>query len=180
MTHFKVLVIGEDADEQLEKYDEHIVVPEYKVRDLTDKDKQSVIDYYKDGDDFETVYSKHGESWNGGRWHKDSDGVWSVFSRRNPDARWDYYSLGGRWEESLVLRNGEVADCAQKGEIDWGKTSRSCFAFVRGYEWYAQGEILGFGCSDDEYSDEEWDKIVKDMLEELADSTLISVYDLHI
>ncbi len=179
MTHFKAFVIGEDAEEQLGLFDMNTIVPRYMVRKLTQEDKQTVLDYYKEGNDFEEVYSRHGEQWNRNRYVKDSAGVWWLSSVYNPDGMWDYHILGGRWEDSLVLKNGQTADCAQKGEIDWNKTSRSCFVFVRGNEWHAQGEVLCFGCSIDEYSDEEWGEIVWEMLDELADDTLISVYDLH-
>lgn len=46
MSHFAVMVIGENIEEQLEKYSEHIEVPEYVVGEVTEEDKKSFIKYY--------------------------------------------------------------------------------------------------------------------------------------
>lgn len=35
----------------------------------------------------------------------------------NPNAKWDWYSIGGRWSGSLLLKSGERADAAQIKDI---------------------------------------------------------------
>lgn len=115
MSHFTVLVIGENPEALLEPYSEHLEVPEYKVEDVSDVDKQSFIETYTTEQDksyikisaeeaqankqlsFDELYEKFGEDWNSGQWKKDSDGVWSEFSIYNPKSKWDWYLLGGRW-----------------------------------------------------------------------------------
>lgn len=47
----------------------------------------------------------------------DRDG--NLLSTYNPNSKWDWYSLGGRWEGQLLLKNGESADQAMAGEVDW-------------------------------------------------------------
>jgi len=50
MSHFSVIIVNTDGindiDEQLEPFDESIEVPEYVVKELTEEEKQSFIDYY--------------------------------------------------------------------------------------------------------------------------------------
>jgi hypothetical protein len=41
---------------------------------------------------------------------------------RNPNAKWDEYKIGGRWAESLILKDDkERTAVALAGDIDWGK-----------------------------------------------------------
>lgn len=37
----------------------------------------------------------------------------------NPNARWDWYVIGGRWSNWLQLKDGTRADQARYGDIDW-------------------------------------------------------------
>lgn len=39
----------------------------------------------------------------------------------NPNAHWDWYKVGGRWSESLLLKNGQRADYGKLKDIDWEK-----------------------------------------------------------
>lgn len=48
-----------------------------------------------------------------------------VIDRTNPDAKWDWYSLGGRWSGSMILTSGEKTDHAQKRSIDFDAMARA-------------------------------------------------------
>ena len=70
MSHFVVMVIGEDAEDQLSPYDEGIEVDEYCNGPLTDEDKKRMLDYYngKGGVDYKTFdecYEANGDHWDG-------------------------------------------------------------------------------------------------------------------
>lgn len=41
-----------------------------------------------------------------------------IGSYTNPNAKWDWYELGGRWSGHLILKNGEHVNQAYKNEID--------------------------------------------------------------
>jgi len=56
----------------------------------------------------------------------------------------------------------------------------STHAIVKNGEWYQQGEMGWWGMSTDEMTDDEWDKKVTEMFDELPDDTLISIIDCHI
>lgn len=57
----------------------------------------------------------------------DKDG--NRVSSYNPDSKWDWYSIGGRWGGELILKEGaredydneECVDSAKKKDIDWAK-----------------------------------------------------------
>ena len=118
MSHFTVLVLTDpnsDPETLLKPYSESIEVPEYKVEDVSEENKQDFVDMYMTEQDkdyikitteealtnkqlsFDELYEKHGDDWNNSRWKKDAEGVWSEYSTSNPNAKWDWYLLGGRW-----------------------------------------------------------------------------------
>jgi hypothetical protein len=130
MSHFVVLVVGDNIDHQLEEFDENIEVEQYEQELLSEDDKEQFMDYYKSKSDlikdeshrdlgFEALYAIYGYSWNSGRWAKNDDGEWAEFSTYNPLSKWDWYSVGGRWSDHLLLKNGNYADQAKKGDIDF-------------------------------------------------------------
>lgn len=69
--------------------------------------------------EFDNQYEEHGEDWNDSRWKKNDDGVWEEWSTYNPDSKYDWYSLGGRWGKSIKTKYGEFVDECFLDEIDW-------------------------------------------------------------
>lgn len=108
MSHFTVMVIGFNPEEQLARFSEHINVPEYRRREVIEKDKTDMLKYYasqgKKYKSFNSCYKAHGKEWNDLSWRKDEDGTWNEYSTCNPDGKWDWYVLGGRWSGSLRLK----------------------------------------------------------------------------
>lgn len=49
----------------------------------------------------------------------DKDG--NIYSIWNPQGKWDYYDIGGRFENMLHLKNGEQANSARIKDIDFSK-----------------------------------------------------------
>jgi hypothetical protein len=54
------------------------------------------------------------------------------------------------------------------------------YAVVKDGKWIAKGEMGWFGMSDEKVSQEDWNREVNKMLDELPDDTLITVVDCHI
>lgn len=77
MSHFTVLVIGDDAEGQLAPFDENIEVEEYLVGTVSQEDKKRFLQYYQENHNehgfFESVYAKWGQDWNGKSWRKEED-----------------------------------------------------------------------------------------------------------
>ena len=109
MSHFTILLIGDNINEQLEKYAEDIQVPAYSRGEVTKDEMKEMINHYNEDkpltigtsdlsleEEFELIYNEHGEDWDGGECKK-IDGVWVKYSTYNPDSKWDWYEIGGRW-----------------------------------------------------------------------------------
>jgi len=103
MSHFAVLVTNTDKvslDEQLAPFDENTNVPEYR-RYLDEDDIKSMREYYskKNPDtDYSTLESlvPRLDDWCGGEGGVDEKGLYYL-SQYNPDSKWDWYAVGGRW-----------------------------------------------------------------------------------
>jgi hypothetical protein len=119
MSHFTVLVLGKDVDTQLEKYDENERVPEYKRGEVSQEEKDRVLDYYQRNKNFvgtfEECYAQYGEDWDGNALKKDEDGVWCEFSTYNPLSKWDWFIVGGRWSGYFKLKPGVKPKLGEPG-----------------------------------------------------------------
>lgn len=148
MSHFSVLVIGEDIDRQLAPYHEF---------ECTDRDDEYVQDiditnelltlveaYRNDGEedpvnaaleehglnespvDDESQVDKTGDHKYGYAVVRDGQIIKAV-NRTNPNRKWDWYVIGGRWNGLFKLRTDAMAGSAanthvnqaRKGDIDW-------------------------------------------------------------
>lgn len=129
MSHFVVMVIGDNLDDQLQPFDENIVVDEYKKRinldewwflrskerDGVDKtDLVALCEMYNTD-----VYGEDGPPEDDSeRLLIDEEGLYEL-STYSPLSKWDWWTLGGRWSGSLTTKAGEQTDQARKGNIDW-------------------------------------------------------------
>ena len=181
---------------------------------LTYKNKKSFGRFFKKCfpdlfDRFDEMYAEHGDSWNGNTWHKNDEGVWCRYSTYNPDSKWDWYSVGGRWDKAIKTKSGEfVNECLAKeidltpypsecyeddtdwqgnpfkrlkDEYDWHYTNDDMpFCVVIDGEWYERGQMGWWACVSNEKDKDVWNEEVAKMLAEIpADSEVYNV-DFHI
>lgn len=124
MSHFSVMVIGQNPEKQLAPYDENLAVEEYETGIVSEEDKQVMQEYYQKEQgvkykDFEECYKQNGETWNANMWRKDPDGIWQGYSRYNSESKWDWYVLGGRWSGMyILLKPGSTGICGNPGAFD--------------------------------------------------------------
>lgn len=123
MSHFTVMVIGFNAEEQLARFDENLAVPEYCLCEVSEEKKSKMLDYYNKEQcgnykSFEACYEAHGDDWNSNSYRKDEDGIWREYTTYNPDAKWDWYQLGGRWSGSFRLKPGKEGVTGESGVFD--------------------------------------------------------------
>lgn len=233
MTHFKVMVVGNDHVGQLEKFNSEIVVPRY-VRytkaQLIEKERKEIEGYRT------TVYAEYLKNkeayvrschenvkhldyldnkfpkmlkWKAPRLYKEAikfydpedigaDG--EVYSTLNPDSKWDWYTVGGRWAGLLKLKDGIVGnppnfsyrwseedknkllnenrtDVALKSQIA-NLDEIVCFAFLKDGIWQEKGEMGWFACVSNEKMD--WDDQFNKLVRELPGDSLITIVDCHI
>lgn len=132
MSHFSVLVIGEDIEGLLAPYDENLDVEPY-----IDK---SASDIQAEFDELKNEYMANPEKSNGFRtltlslnspnaeWVKeysggelDDDG--NVLCTYNSDRKWDWYEIGGRWTGMLRLKSGRKGINGSPGVFDQDRVS---------------------------------------------------------
>ena len=159
MSHFTVMVLGNDPDAQLAPYHEFECtghVDQYvQDVDITDEFLQEMANAAEDGEDGESPLDyalgyygyedrvvedesevdREGEHKYGFVVVKDGNVVKAV-RRTNQNAKWDWYTVGGRWMGFLKLKDGasgklgrpgtfgnsaeeRTADQVRKGDVDW-------------------------------------------------------------
>lgn len=122
MSHFSVMVIGDDVEGQLAPYNENIEVPKYKDGEVSHTDITRFLEYYKKNKNFDGTIEEgialFGDDWNGGQWEKDENGVLFNYTTYNPKSKWDWYSIGGRWTGFFKLKNGQTGTLGIPGVFD--------------------------------------------------------------
>lgn len=226
MSHFTVLVIGEDPETQLEKFDESIEMPRYvryTKEQLTAKGRKRIEEYQQgtyaqylaDKEKYISECRGHHAhinylentfppmlSWNDDQIYEHEAAFYEpedigeqgeIYSTYNPNSKWDWYVLGGRWCCNIIrATDGErgegynpdnapangydqayVEDITNLSEI-------STFAVVKDGKWYERGEMGWWGCVSNEISEQEWEQQYQTLLQGLSDDTLLSIFDCHI
>ena len=173
------------------------------------------VEYFKQGypkfwRSFWRTYRKFGEDWNGNSWRKEKKGVWAVYSSYNPNSKWDWYSVGGRWRNSIKTKSGEFVDMCKFDEIDFEPYSDNCYEdgkdwlgnpckkLKEGYEWhydnkdnfpfcvvidgvwYEKGDMGWWGMVANEKGEEEWNGEVAALLEKIPADSDVYNVDFHI
>lgn len=167
MSHYTVLVIGNDPEKQLQPYHEYEctgIEDEYVIDvDYTDKikdylERKLFVGKKKDSEDYDYEYDEETAKENLVSYEEmtklqylelikadidkevaeefgveKKDGIW--YRKTNPNSKWDWYQLGGRWAGFFKLKEGAVGevggslfgppaengyvDQAKKGDIDF-------------------------------------------------------------
>lgn len=101
MSHFVIVVVGEDVDGQLEPYSEQDYDDKYATfEDCTSEVeadwKQYPLDLLAEGGsdvEYKTI-EEYAEGYHG--YKKNEEGSFGYL--HNPNAQWDWYEVGGRWD----------------------------------------------------------------------------------
>lgn len=172
MTHFVGLVVANSEDEIAKivaKFDENTQVAPYPV-EVDEDDLARMAEHYK----VEKVLYEllpHMQDWRSAR-GEIIDGKLYYFSTRNPDSRWDWYKVGGRWK-------GEVPNNrCRASEVARHFTEYLPSVIVDAEGWHAAKSWGWFGTSETT----ETDSIVREKLDALAagGDPLVFVVDFHI
>ena len=121
MSHFTVMVFGDNPDKLLAPYDENLDVPKYLVGEVSEDEQTRFLAYYSKEDDvesdsltFKELYEKYGDEWNGGSWEFE-DGKVLEYSTYNPKSKWDWYQIGGRWTGYFKLKKDAIGALGSSG-----------------------------------------------------------------
>jgi hypothetical protein len=189
MSHYPLLVIGEDPDAQLAPYSEHLDVEPY-LDSVEGEWKDALIKATEYVTEHSGAYTKN---WGPGEFLDSYYGVgyWTPvkgtggfehWSRYNPLSKWDWYVTGGRWEGFLRTRDGRAVNECTLGDLDLGEgfADRLPHAVLRNGGWVETGRMGWFGVVLDRTDDGEWERQVRAALEGLPPETRITNIDCHI
>lgn len=119
MSHFTVLVVSdtkptyESLTAQLLPFHEYECTGIEEYVQFIPKDMVEAQQEYTEngaGDSFDEFM----RGWYGAS--QNEAGVWG--RRTNPNKKWDWWAVGGRWKGTLVDADGRPADCVQKRNLD--------------------------------------------------------------
>lgn len=226
MSHFTVMILGENPEEQLKPFDENLETEryvKYTKEQIIENGKKDIerykngiyAEYLKDPVAYAEKYTKNDKhlnyvanefplmlEWSEEqiyqheiRWYEPHEigSSGEVYSECNPNSKWDWYVLGGRWSGLIKLKDGtsgkmgrsgtmgnEVGiDQAKKGDIA-NFDELVTFALIKDGKWFERGEMGWWGFVADEKEEDAWDNEFKKLIKDLPDDTLISIYDCHI
>lgn len=142
------------------------------------------------------------------KWYEDEDidpttgGVWSTY---NPDSKWDWYEVGGRWAGKIKLKPGAPY---QEPNFSWGwppeerekvlnerlvdsalikdienLSDLTCYGLLKDGEWLSANDNVNY--SRDSYEvirekEAKFDDVIKVILGGLSPETRITYVDIHI
>ena len=118
------------------------------------------------------------------QWYKENDMIdddGNLLSTYNPNSKWDWWSVGGRWQGCLNLTTGHKVNEAQVYEVDWDATPLP-FAFITpDGEWHERGEMGWWACVSNEKDKDAWETEYRNAVKALADEDIcVTVVDCHI
>lgn len=138
MSHFTVLVVGDDHESALAPFDEERKTPERREY-LGDEDVARMSEHYKTTD--KTVLAKKMYDWMGERGGVDQKGRLYRMTTYNRNAKWDWYEVGGRWRGYFLLKDGTRADQCRKGDVDAEAMMAQCEKAAR-ERWAAYAKAI--------------------------------------
>lgn len=213
MSHFVGLCFGSYWDTDLEQYSEDLEVEAYvdrtkeeaindvqrhqrkryldavKALQTPNLNSHSMVFYQKIVDQGPSISKE--DAWKEVlSWGYELDEDENLISTYNPNSKWDWYCVGGRWNGFLVLKerkeDGSIIEVneAYFNEIDWDymkEWNRIPFCFVNeDGEWYEKGEMGWFAITTNEMEENTWQATFEEYINTVEDDCLVTVVDFHI
>ena len=131
MSHYKVLVVGEDVEEALWPFGEDLEVEEYPLftRDQAIAEGKKIWPHKTD----EECWGLMAEGCR-------TDRSGTIYSTSNPNGKWDWYVVGGRWSNILRLKNGTRANVARLKDIDFSSDETKIQEARQFWEKWVEGD----------------------------------------
>ncbi len=213
MSHFIGLCFGEFWESNLDQYDENLEVEPYiqytkdeaidEVKKRHVKNYESALEMLNNKDlDLKSIeyfqkeidkglFISYEDAWEEAKgWGYEIDANENLLSTYNPDSKWDWYVIGGRWSGYLILKergeNGEIieVDQADFDEIDWDymiSHNKIPFCYIDpDGDWCEKGRMGWWAMVSDETSDQSWEKQFKDFIDSIDYNCIVTAVDFHI
>lgn len=209
MSHFVGLCFGDNWEDNLDRYDEGLEVEPYVAytkEEAIDEVKRmraynyeravemiqkpdlnsELVEHYQKIIDL-GLFISYEDAWKEAKdWGYEIDSDENLLSTYNPDSKWDWYSVGGRWDGFLHYKDAdpgfEETNVAYIHELDMDyllEHTPFCFVTEEG-KWEEKGK-MGWWCSvSNEKSEESWKQQFVDYVKSLDADCLVTVVDFHI
>lgn len=213
MSHFTVMVVGKNYEGQLAPFQENDgTIPEEYLEFAVEVPKRGVRRYIKerlsqlprtDQPKFARLSDAAFMKRYGG-FTANENGDYGYFT--NPDSKWDWYRMGGRWRGYFKLKKGKTGivgeeagldksdsriwpngvDQARKCDIDFDAMFKkrpndtATFAVLANGKWYEKGEMGWWAMVRNEKANEDWNGEFKKILDSISDEELLTIVDCHI
>lgn len=102
-----------------------------------------------------------------------------LLSTYNPNSKWDWYSVGGRWNKYIKTLDGEQVNEAYVNEVDWKESTPFAFITPNG-EWHEKGKMGWWAIVSNEKEKKDWETEFKEFIDSLDEDTVVTVVDCHI
>ena len=205
MSHFIGLVFldgnYDSYDDILAPYDEQTTDEDYiefqdctdevteKFNNLPEVDEDTEHRYPLDRAHYPTIESLANDYYDY-RTEIDEQGNKRYGYRCNPNAKWDWYSEGGRWRGFIKGTDGRNCDSAPFAEIDWDamltdEHAPFCFVSADGV-WHEKGEMGWWAMVANEKEPKDWLTELKDYVQSIkkeeneGDDIYVYAIDFHI
>lgn len=168
------------VDSRLQSFDEGLEVEPYRVH-LSHQGVRRMAEHYKiHPADLQALVEKMPE-WTNRSGGVDRDGLYYL-TTCNPDGRWDWYEIGGRWNRYIPGARNNVINAGTLAKSPNLPRCLPYFVLTPGGNWL---ERERFYFADDwkatkkeALDDEEWLRIVRDVLHRWPDCRVVCV-DIH-
>lgn len=160
MSHFTVLVIGDNVEKALQPFHEYEctgIEDEYvKFVEAEENLEEKFEKYKKEKEEagetcsYDTV-EDYAKDWYG--YYKNEEGKWG--RKTNPNAKWDWWQLGGRWSgEFFILKHGAVGGIVGQPGVFGNKTGIDSIK-LKDVDWEAMRK------RGEDQAKEYWEKLEK-------------------
>lgn len=142
MSHFTVLVIGENPEDQLQPFHEYECtgIKDQYVKFTPVKDlKEDYAEYVKEKGKEKSTEIMTFDEYAEDQGYEEQNGEWGRVT--NPDAQWDWYLLGGRWTGFLKMKPKTIGRKGEPGIMtDPAKAGRADQAYKRDIDFEGMRE----------------------------------------
>ena len=185
MSHFIVMVIGDNPEGQLEPYNENLEVPHIKTKEehiaevreeISRYEKTLYAKYLADPEKYEAKTNNKNHlnyiknefplrlKWTDEECYQEAIALYdkdkinkdgSTNETYNPKAKWDWYVSGGRWDGMLRLKDRNLETNKAFKEDIANLESIKTYAVVKDGEWFEVGQMGWWGLSSETKEEKE-------------------------
>ena len=102
-----------------------------------------------------------------------------LLSTYNPNSKWDWYTVGGRWNKCINTLDGRHVNEAFVHEVNWKDSTPFAFITPIG-EWCEKGEMGWWAVVFNEKEKSDWETEFKKFVDGLDEDTMVTIVDCHI